>query len=108
MDAIVVLSTTDSFELARSIAGALVESGEAACVNIVTGVRSIYYWEGKICDEAELLLVIKSTVSSFGAIRNRIKQLHTYKVPEIIAIPIHTGDAEYLGWIEQTVGRRTI
>jgi periplasmic divalent cation tolerance protein len=107
MDAIVVFSTTDSMELAGNIAGALVESGEAACVNILPGVRSIYRWEGRICDEGELLLVIKSTAGSFEAIRNRIKQLHTYRVPEIIAIPVQSGDEEYLGWIaEQTRGGR--
>ena len=99
MDAILVLSTTDSMDLAQRIAGALVEAGEAACVNIVSGVRSVYRWEGKLCNEGEFLLLIKSSVDRFEAVRSRIRQLHSYQVPEIIAVPIHAGDPDYLKWL---------
>src|SRR5437867_3736965 len=104
MSDIVVLTTTDSAELAQKIASALVESGEAACVNIIPGIRSIYRWEGKICDEGELLLLIKSSAERFEAIRSRIRQIHTYQVPEIISFPIADGDVDYLRWLEEQVG----
>jgi periplasmic divalent cation tolerance protein len=103
MNEILVLSTTDTTELAQKIAEALVEAGEAACVNIVPGIRSIYRWEGKICDAGEHLLLIKSSAEKFEAVRSRIKELHTYQVPEIIALPISTGDADYLNWIRSSL-----
>jgi len=105
MTEILVLTTSDTRELAEAIARALVESGEAACVNIVPGIRSIYRWQGKICDEAELLLVIKSTTERFDSIRSRIKKIHTYQVPEVIAIPLSAGDPEYLHWLQEQVKR---
>ena len=101
MSAILVLTTADSSELALKIASALVENREAACVNIVPGIRSIYRWEGKVCDDAELLLVIKSSADRFEAVRSRIRQLHTYQVPEIISVDIAAGDATYLRWLNQ-------
>jgi periplasmic divalent cation tolerance protein len=101
MNPIVVLTTTDSPELAQQIATALVEAGEAACVNIVPGIRSIYRWEGQLYDEGELLLVIKSRAERFEEVRSRIRQLHSYQVPEVIALPIKTGDPEYLHWLSQ-------
>ncbi len=104
MDAILILSTTDTFELAHRIAGALVEAGEAACVNIVSGVRSVYRWEGKVCDEGEFLLLVKSSADRFEAVRSRIRKLHSYQIPEIIALPIQAGDPDYLNWLA-TVGR---
>ena len=103
MDAIVVLSTVDTPELAQKIAIALVEAGEAACVNIVPGIRSIYKWKGKMCDDAELFLVIKSSAARFEAIRDRIIAIHSYEVPEIIALPIIAGDARYLLWLDSIV-----
>lgn len=103
MNAILVLSTTDSLELAHKIASALVEAGEAACVNILPGIRSIYRWEGKICDEREFLMFIKTSAEQFEAIRSRIRQLHTYQVPEIIAVPISIGDPDYLSWLASCV-----
>jgi periplasmic divalent cation tolerance protein len=101
MNPIVVLTTTDSPELAQQIATALVEAGEAACVNIVPGIRSIYRWEGQLYDEGELLLVIKSRAERFEEVRSRIRQLHSYQVPEVIALPITAGDPDYLGWLSQ-------
>ena len=101
MNPILILTTADSPELARQIAGALVESGEAACVNIVPGIRSIYRWEGKLCDEGELLLVIKSAAEKYEAARMRIRSLHSYLVPEVIAIPIVAGDPAYLQWLQE-------
>ncbi len=99
MKEIIVLSTADSMELASRLAHALVEGGAAACVNIVPGIRSIYKWQGKMCDDGELLLVIKTTEDRFEAVRKQIRVLHTYELPEVIAIPITAGDAEYLRWL---------
>jgi periplasmic divalent cation tolerance protein len=99
MNEILVMSTTDTIELAQKIASALVQANEAACVNIIPGMRSIYRWEGKVCDESEFLLLIKSTSEKFDAVNSRIHQLHTYQVPEVIAVPITAGDSGYLAWL---------
>ena len=103
MEEILILSTTDTMELAQTIASALVESHEAACVNIVPGIRSVYRWEGKMCNEAECLLLIKSTAEKFDSVRTRIRRLHSYEVPEIIALPITAGDPSYLTWLRASL-----
>ncbi len=99
MKAILVLTTADTPELAQTIAAALVEAGEAACVSIIPGVRSIYRWKGEVCDEAELLLLIKTAEEKYESVRSRIRQLHSYEIPEVIALPIEAGDPDYLGWL---------
>lgn len=105
MDEIVVLSTVDSIELGRKIANALVEGGLAACVNIIPGVRSVYRWQGRICDEEELLLLIKTTAARFEDVRSRIRGLHTYQVPEVISLPIGAADRDYISWLCDQVSR---
>jgi periplasmic divalent cation tolerance protein len=97
--AILVMTTTDDPDLARRIAGALVEAREAACVSIIPGLRSIYRWEGKLCDETEHLLLIKSEAERFEAVRSRIRSLHSYRLPEVVALPLTSGDPEYLHWL---------
>ncbi len=104
MSEILILSTTDTPELARQIAAAIVGAGEAACVNIVPSIRSIYRWKGNVQDEGECLLLIKSTSEKFEPVRSRIRQLHTYQIPEVIAIPITAGDADYLAWMRSAIG----
>ncbi len=103
MNAIMVVSTVDSPELAGKIAQSVVEEGLAACVNIVPGIRSVYRWEGKTCDDAELLLLIKTTEARFEQVRASICRLHSYDTPEVIALPILAGDARYLGWLHAQV-----
>ena len=103
MGEIIVLCTVDSEELGERIAAALVEAREAACVNIISGIRSVYRWEGKLCHDAELLLVVKSVAEKFEAVRERIRLMHTYQVPEVIAVPIVAGDADYLKWLRESV-----
>jgi periplasmic divalent cation tolerance protein len=98
-DAIVVLVTAPSAEKAAELARAAVEERLAACGNVVPAVRSIYRWEGKVQDDAEALLVLKSTRARFEALRERIVALHPYAVPEVIAIPMVAGSAPYLDWI---------
>jgi periplasmic divalent cation tolerance protein len=104
MNEIVILSTVDSVELGRKIAGALVDAGLAACVNIIPGVRSVYRWQGKICDEEELLLLIKTTAARFEEVRRLIRSLHTYQVPEVISLPIGAADRDYISWLCEQVG----
>lgn len=84
---------------------ALVEEGLAACVNILSPVRSIYRWEGKLCDEREWLLVIKTRAERFGEIEKRIRSLHAYSVPEIISLPIVEGSPPYLAWVKDMTQR---
>lgn len=103
MSEILILSTADSLDLARKIASALVQAREAACINIIPGIRSVYRWEGELCDEGEFLLLIKSSAERFEAVRSKIRSLHTYQVPEIIAIPITDGDSSYLAWLRSSV-----
>ncbi len=101
MDNILILSTAGSTESALDIARTLVSEKLAACVNIVPGARSIYRWQGKVCDEAECLLLIKSSEGLFESIRARIRQIHPYQVPEIITLPISAGDVDYLNWLQE-------
>ncbi len=98
-DALVVLVTTPSPERAAEIARTLVEERLAACGNVVPGLRSIYRWEGKVQDDAEALLVLKTTRARFDALRDRVLALHPYEVPEVIALPVEAGSARYLAWI---------
>jgi periplasmic divalent cation tolerance protein len=101
MNNILVVSTADTLELAQKIAWALVENHEAACVNIVPKIRSVYRWEGKIAEDEEFLLLIKSAEEEFEAVRSRIRSIHSYQIPEIIALPITAGDANYLAWLRK-------
>ena len=99
-DKIVILSACDSEEQATRLARHLVEQRLAACVNILPNVRSIYRWEGKLEDSAEWMLVIKSRRDLFPALRAEIEKMHSYEVPEIIALPVVDGAEAYLGWLE--------
>lgn len=99
MTGLVVLCTCPDEETAVRLSRDLVESGLAACVNRVTSVRSIYRWQGKVEDEPEVLLLIKTVQARFPEIEMRIKALHPYDVPEIIALPIVAGSEAYLGWL---------
>lgn len=99
--AIVVLSTAPDDDVALRVSRALVEGGLAACVNIVPGVRSIYRWQGKLCDDAERLLVIKTRPERLDAVVAAIKANHSYECPEAIALPIVGGAAAYLAWVQE-------
>jgi periplasmic divalent cation tolerance protein len=107
MNEILIVSTADTMDLAQKIAHAIVREGEAACVNILPGIRSVYHWEEKLCDDSEILLLIKTTGENFEQIRKRIRELHSYDVPEVIAVPITAGDPDYLNWLHTQVSRRT-
>ena len=98
--AIIILVTAGSETEAEKIARALVEERLAACVNIVSPIRSIYRWEDKVQDDREWLLVIKTQSTHFAAIEARVKALHSYQVPEVIALPIVAGSEPYLDWLK--------
>jgi periplasmic divalent cation tolerance protein len=104
MENIVVLMTAADEDEAATIARAVVDSGLAGCVNIVKGVRSIYRWKGKIEDEAEVLMIAKTTKDKFGELSKKVKEMHSYTVPEIIAFPIVEGSREYLDWLRDATG----
>jgi periplasmic divalent cation tolerance protein len=99
----VVLTTCASLEEARKIAHALIERRLAACVNIVPQVESVYRWQGKVETATEWLLVIKTTAGMFARVRDVLHQLHSYEIPECIAIGIENGSATYLDWIGESV-----
>jgi periplasmic divalent cation tolerance protein len=102
MDCVLVLVTAPSEEEAAKMAKALVEERLAACANIVKGVRSIYRWEGEVQDDPEVLMLIKTTGERFEALKSRVKALHSYSVPEVIALPIVKGLEAYLEWIGES------
>jgi periplasmic divalent cation tolerance protein len=99
-DKIVVLSTCGSEEEAARIARLLVDERVAACVNIVPGVRSFYRWQGKVESSGEWMLVVKSTRDRFEDLRAAIEKEHSYEVPEVVALAVVTGAANYLNWID--------
>jgi periplasmic divalent cation tolerance protein len=87
---------------AADMARTLVNEGLCACVNIVSGVRSIYLYEGKLCDDAEVLCIAKTRPDLFDRLAQRVRELHPYQVPEILAFAVDEGSAEYLDWLRQS------
>jgi len=105
-DKIIVLVTCGSQKEARLIARALVEARLAACVNVLQApVESFYRWKGTVETAREVLLVIKSSRKRFAALEAEVRRMHTYDVPEIIALPIERGSRPYLTWIADSVKR---
>jgi periplasmic divalent cation tolerance protein len=100
-DYMVVMVTATEKE-APGLARVLVEERLVACVNLVPGLRSVYWWKGKIEDEPEVLCIMKTRSALFEPLRNRVRELHSYEVPEIIALPILAGNEPYLDWIGET------
>ena len=100
---IVIFITTGTDEEARRVAEALLEQRKAACVTIVPTVTSLFWWEGRIDSDQESLLIVKSKASLLDEIVSLVKEVHSYDVPEVIALPIIGGNSDYLSWIgEQT------
>lgn len=102
-DAIIVLVTAPTADKAAELARMLVEEGLAACGNVVPGLRSIYRWEGKVQDEPEVLLLLKSTAPLFEALRERVVAVHPYQCPEVLRLDVVEGHAPYLQWIRDSV-----
>ena len=103
-EVLTVFTTWPDIETARTAARALVEEKLAACGNIVPGVESVYRWEGKVETGAEVLVVFKTTVGSYPAFETRLRALHPYQVPEVLALRIAGGLPAYLRWVEQSCG----
>lgn len=102
-DELVVLVTAPNSEEAARIAEALVTDRLAACVNILPAIESIYRWEGKVTRDSESLMIVKTTVARYSDVERRIKEVHSYSTPEIIAVKIDRGSAEYLSWLRDAV-----
>ena len=101
---LVVFVSCAGKDQAEKIAGVLVAERLAACVNVLPGVRSCYVWEGKVAWEEEVLLLVKTTRDAFAALERRVMELHTYEVPEIVAVKIEVGAEKYLKWVGEMVG----
>jgi periplasmic divalent cation tolerance protein len=95
----VVLVTAPDLETGARIARVLVEEQLIACANLLPGIRSIYRWEGRVADEAEVLLVLKTAANRCGAVAARVKALHPYALPEVVALPVTDGSEAYLDWV---------
>lgn len=100
-DEIVVFITASNKDEAALIGKALVDEHLAACVNLVPEVRSLFFWDNKTQDERETLLIVKSRLPLLDTLTARVKSLHSYSVPEVIALPIIGGSAEYLSWLNE-------
>lgn len=105
MRAIVVITTVGTEEQAYTIAREIVARRQAACVNIVPGIRSIYRWKGKICKDGELLLIVKTLEDEFEGIAATIRELHSYELPEILAFNAGRGEQRFLEWIASSVDK---
>ena len=98
---ITVLITAPNEEEAAKISRTVVEESLAACVSIIRSVRSIYRWQGRVEDESEVLMIAKTKRALFDRLKGRIKELHSYEVPEIIGLPVIEGSKQYLDWLSQ-------
>jgi periplasmic divalent cation tolerance protein len=104
-DACTILTTCGSEETALTIAAALVDQAYAACVNIIPGIKSYYYFKGETHLDEEVMLIIKTTQDLFPQVSDVITDLHTYEVPEILMFPVQEGSEPFLDWIRQSVKR---
>ncbi len=102
-DKIVILVAAANLRECRKIARQLVQAKLAACVNIMQPIQSIYRWKGKLADEKEFLLLIKSTRELFDEIKSEVLRIHSYTIPEIICLPIVDGSPDYLQWVADSV-----
>lgn len=105
MGAIVVVTTVGTEDQANTIAREIVARRQAACVNILPGARSVYRWRNKICQDGEMLLVIKTLQREFDAVADTIRELHAYDLPEILAFAVTDGSREFLAWIAESVDK---
>lgn len=96
----ILYCTCADSETAERIAALLVEQRLAACVTLLPGARSFYHWEGRLCQDAEILLMIKTTQTRLAELETRLREAHPYEVPELIALPVVGGLTDYLEWIE--------
>jgi len=103
MKGIVIFITSGSEEEAKKLARVLVEEKLAACINIIHGVESLYWWKGKMESSKEWMLVVKTQRKKVKEVVKRVKEIHSYEVPEVIALPIVEGNKDYLQWISDAL-----
>jgi periplasmic divalent cation tolerance protein len=103
MEYIIVFVTASNLEEAKRIAKALVDEKLAACVNILAHTESIFHWKGKVWDAKEALLIAKTKKKNFVKLNKRVLEMHSYEVPEIIALPIIAASEKYIDWIDETL-----
>ena len=99
---LIVFVTTPNNDQAARIADALVSERLAACVNIVAAIESIYRWAGKVTRDSETLMIIKTTEERYAELERRVKELHSYSTPEVVAIRIERGSEQYLNWLRDS------
>jgi periplasmic divalent cation tolerance protein len=104
---IVALSTCPDEATAKRLAEAFVNERLATCVNRVTGIASTYFWDGRLQDDAEILLIIKTTTARLAGLEARLKALHPYELPELVVLPVLGGNERYLQWVRTGVGETT-
>ncbi|MBI5327640.1 MAG: divalent-cation tolerance protein CutA [Deltaproteobacteria bacterium] len=100
---IMVLIAAGSLQEGEEIGSELVKHGLAACCNIIPEIKSMFKWKGEICKQTEVLLLVKSKASLFKKLEKRVKKLHSYEVPEIIAFPIEAGLQDYFKWMDEVL-----
>lgn len=105
---LLVISTVPDQETAKAVAKALVEERLAACVNIVPNLGSVYRWQGEVVEDNEVMLLIKTRRERYAELETRIRSLHPYNLPEVIALPIQQGSIPYLNWISESVTERSL
>ena len=99
----VCLITAPNPEKAREMARSLLQERLVACVNLVPGVSSLYWWEGEIQEDSEILMIVKTEQSRLEMLQERLPQLHPYSVPELLVLPVESGLSSYLDWVRQSV-----
>lgn len=106
-NALVVITTTETLADGERLARILVEAELAACAQVLPQITTVYRWQGKVEQANEALLLIKTTSMAYPELENAIKQNHSYQTPEIIALPVEMGSADYLNWLATSVRRQT-
>ncbi|HZS45872.1 MAG TPA: divalent-cation tolerance protein CutA [Blastocatellia bacterium] len=104
---IVVLVTINELEEARKLAEELVQNRLIACANIISGVDTIYRWKDEIQRDREVMIILKTTRELFAKVEEVVKELHSYELPEVIALPIAEGSEEYLQWLRSSLSKET-
>lgn len=102
-EALIVLTSASDAQSAESLARGLITRRVSACVNIVPQVRSIYHWQGEICDESEVLLLIKTTAEHYPSLEKALVELHAYDVPEVVALPASEIHGPYARWLREVL-----
>ena len=102
-DVIVMLTSVGTEEQGLDVGEALVERGQAACVNMVPSVRSIYRWKGKVCEDTEFILIIKTLARHFGDVSATIREINTYELPEVLSFSVRDAEARFCEWIVKGV-----